>query len=371
MSFLGLIFKNLLRQPVRAGLTLLGISVGITTVVALGIITSGLKSTFSDVLTMAGADFMVAQDGSADLSFSTVPEGDEARVAQLPGVARAVPALMHITQMGGNPFFILMGFRPEDLAFSPPRIVEGALLSAGATDEIMLGDSAAAALGKGVGDTLTFGDRTFRVVGVYHAGALWEDNGAKTSLAAAQDVAAKPGSISVIYVTVAEGASVKSVAASVERTFKHLASITNTGDVGKVDQGVRLLDAANLAISILAVGIGAIGVMNTMIMSVFERTREIGILRAVGWSGARVLRMILAESLMLCVVAAFAGSALGTGASRAVILVPAIGNLLEPVYTVDIFIRALLVATVVAVVGAAYPAYRAVRLTPMQALRYE
>ncbi|MBE7518830.1 MAG: FtsX-like permease family protein [Thermoflexaceae bacterium] len=122
------------------------------------------------------------------------------------------------------------------------------------------------------------------------------------------------------------------MASFIEETFPNLVTITSVGELSKVDQGVEMMDAANLAISILAVGIGAIGVMNTMVMSVFERTREIGILRAVGWSGARVLRMIIIESLALCLVAAGFGAALGVAASRAVLFVPAIRSLLEPVY---------------------------------------
>jgi len=161
------------------------------------------------------------------------------------------------------------------------------------------------------------------------------------------------------------------VAQAIERDFPNLSTISDVGEYGKVDQGVQFLDAANLAISILAVGIGAIGVMNTMVMSVFERTREIGILRAVGWSGQRILRMIIGESLLLCVVAAAVGTALGVLATRAILLIELIRNLLEPQYTLDVFVRALVVAVVVALAGAAYPAFRAVRLTPMEALRYE
>lgn len=371
MSFLSLIVKNLLRQPVRAGLTLLGISVGITTVVALGVVTSGMKKTAGEIITSGGADFLVAQKGAADLSFSTIPQGETEHIATVQGVERATGVLLHITSQGSNPFFMLTGWRPEDLAIIPLDLVAGAPPAIGSTNEILLGDGAAGEFGVDVGDTVTISDVEFRVVGIYHTGSLWEDNGARAPLATVQTITSKPATVSVIYVALREGARVDEVAAFIEDNFPNLATITSVGELSKVDQGVEMMDAANLAISILAVGIGAIGVMNTMVMSVFERTREIGILRAVGWSGARVLRMIITESLALCIVAAGFGAALGVAASQAVLLVPAISNLLEPVYTVDIFIRALVVATAVALAGAAYPAYRAVRLTPMEALRYE
>ena len=111
--------------------------------------------------------------------------------------------------------------------------------------------------------------------------------------------------------------------------------------------------------------------MNTMIMSVFERTREIGILRAVGWRGSRILRMVLLESLFLCLIASVIGTLIGVLASRAVLRVPAVASFLTPAYSADVFLRALLVGVVVAVAGALYPAFRAVRLSPLEALRHE
>jgi putative ABC transport system permease protein len=235
----------------------------------------------------------------------------------------------------------------------------------------MLGERAASDLGAELGGSVVIDDREFTVVGIYRTGSLYEDGGAFGNLATVQQMAAKSGVVTAAFVTAKPGVDSRHLAAQIEEQFPNLATISDVSEYGKVDQGITLLDAANLAISILAVGIGAIGVMNTMVMSVFERTREIGILRAVGWSGGRILRMILGESILLCLVAMVAGSITGFLAIQALLLEKTISSLLQPEYTADVFVRGLVVAVVVALVGAAYPAFRAVRLTPMEALRYE
>ena len=371
MSFFALILKNLVRQRVRTVLTVLGISIGITTVVALGVITESLKGTAGEIIKLGGADFMVAQEGAADLSFSIVEEEDAEALARHPGVERAEVALFHIVRVGSNPFFFLLGRKTEDVAANPPYLVAGSVWSSAAVDQLLLGERAADNLNAEVGDKVTIEDKEFEVAGIYRTGRLYEDGGAYAPLSTVQEMAAKIGVVTAVFITVAPDTEPATVARSIEDTFPNLATISNVGEYQKVDQGVQMLDAANIAISVLAVGIGAIGVMNTMVMSVFERTREIGILRAVGWSGRRILRMIIGESLLLCTAAALVGSALGVLATRAILLIGTVSNLLEPRYDVDVFIRALAVAVFVALAGAAYPAFRAVRLTPMEALRYE
>jgi len=371
MSFIALIIKNLVRQRIRTGLTVLGISIGITTVVALGVVTSSLKESAGEIIRLGEADFMVAQEGAADLTFSIVSDEDATALTEYPDVARAEGVLMHVVHVGSNPFFFLMGRDAAGLAASPPSSMEGRLLAPDAIDEVMLGSRAADQLDAKIGDTVTIEDSSFRVVGTYQTGSLWQDSGAYAPLATVRDISAKSDVVTAVYITVQPGVDAAAVAAGVEDDFENLVTIADVGEFGKVDQGVEFMDAANLAISVLAVGIGAIGVMNTMIMSVMERTREIGILRAVGWSGRRILRMIIGESLFLCAVAAALGAALGVLATRAILLIDMVRNLLEPQYTLDIFIRGLVVALVVALLGAIYPALRAVRLTPMEALRYE
>jgi putative ABC transport system permease protein len=83
------------------------------------------------------------------------------------------------------------------------------------------------------------------------------------------------------------------------------------------------------------------------------------------------MRLVLTEALFLCLVAAAVGTALGVLATRGVMLIEAVQGLLEPTYSLDVFVRAILIASAVGLVGALYPAYRAVRLSPMEALRHE
>jgi putative ABC transport system permease protein len=371
MSFTSLIFKNLFRQRVRTSLTVVGIGLGIATVVALGSVIGGMKQTTSEILKAFNSDFIVAEKGSSDLSFSSVTEAEVAAIDSYPGVEETTAVLVRVSKVESNPYFVTVGMDAADLQESGISILEGEYFVEGASDTLMLGNRAADVLDATVGGTVTIDSREFTVVGIYKTDNIWIDGGAIAPLPAVQEAASKPGIVTFVYVRVEDGADPVAVADGIREDMPLLTTVASIDEMSRVDQGIEIMDALNLAISALAVGIGAIGVMNTMVMSVFERTREIGILRAVGWSDNRIVRLILGESLLLCLVAAIVGAMAGVAASRAVLLIPAVASLLEPQYTIDIFFRGLVVALIVALIGAAYPVVRAIRLQPMEALRHE
>jgi putative ABC transport system permease protein len=124
-------------------------------------------------------------------------------------------------------------------------------------------------------------------------------------------------------------------------------------------------------VSILALFVGGLGMLNTMLMSVLERTREIGVLRALGWRRRRVLAMILRESLLLGTVGGICGIILGLALGRLIGLAEGMWGSLELSYTPGIFAQAVLVALIAGVAGGLYPAWRATRMRPVEALRYE
>jgi len=372
MTFAGFVWRNLLRQRVRAGLTMVGISLGITTIVALGLITSGLKGTASSFIQSGGADFMVAQRGAADLSFSAIQEDRLAEIAAVEGVASARGMMLHVTRAGSNPLFFLGGVELDEAGLALlPELTAGRYPTPDSVDEVAIGGRASADLGAGVGDAVSIGDVDFTVVGVFASEVLWEDAGGVAPLARVQEIANAPRQVTVVHVVMDPGAQASEVAARIEEAVPVVVAILTADDYGQVDSGFQIIDAANIGISILAILIGGVGVMNTMVMSVFERTREIGVLRAVGWSGPRVVRMIVIEALFLCVGGALVGLGAGLLAAEGVSRVPAVQGFLDPRFQPGVLVQALIVAVVVALAGAAYPAFRAVRLTPMEALRYE
>ncbi|MCS7198401.1 MAG: FtsX-like permease family protein [Candidatus Bipolaricaulota bacterium] len=209
-------------------------------------------------------------------------------------------------------------------------------------------------------------------MGVYETGNLLKDGGALLPLRTLQKLKNRPSELTVILVPVHQGFSVEDVMTRVEREYAgSLITLHSAEEFNRNYQSVRLVRAGSWLISLLALIIGGIGVMNTMIMAVFERTRELGILQAVGWRHGRVLRLILGESLALGALAALVGMFLGWGVARAVTFLPQVRGLISPVYAPELFAHALGIALGVGLIGGLYPAYRASQISPHEALRYE
>ena len=170
-----------------------------------------------------------------------------------------------------------------------------------------------------------------------------------------------------------DNANATEVGNAIENAYPDELSTTTAADqMGRINQGLSFIDTATWAISLLAIVIGGVGVINTMIMSVYERTREIGVLKAVGWRSRRILGMILGESIVLTLMAGVVGIVVGVvGVEVLLSLTPSTEGIIEPAYSLELFVRALGIAFLVGMIGGIYPAYRASRLAPTEALRYE
>jgi putative ABC transport system permease protein len=153
-------------------------------------------------------------------------------------------------------------------------------------------------------------------------------------------------------------------------TTARLSAQTPDAYVTSVSQ-LKLVRAVAWLVSAIALAIGVISMLNTMAMSVLERTQEIGILRAVGWPPVRVIGMILGEAVLLATVAAIGGTVIAFLGMHLLTLSPKVNGFIEPELAPVVVLRGVLITVFIGVLGGAYPAFRASRLLPTEALRHD
>jgi ABC-type antimicrobial peptide transport system permease subunit len=299
------------------------------------------------------------------MQFSAIDERVAKRIAALPEVKSVTGIVFGFSSGKNMPLLFVQGYQPNSDGIRHFRIVEGEPLSG--TREALLGRTAADAMAMGIGESVNvFGSR-FRVVGIYETGVAFEDSAMVISLREAQALFGGPRKVGFLGIALRDPRQVDSVLKELEERFPEI-SVSKTAEFADSLPDLQTMSAMIGAISFLAVLVGGIGMMNTVFMSVFERTREIGVLRALGWRKRRVLGMIMKESLLISAVGGVVGLLLGMGLGN---LFPLLLAYLEPFFSGELMVRALVLALVLGSIAGLYPAWWASRLDPLEALRYE
>lgn len=375
MSFLSLIVKNPFRNRTRAALAILGISIGIATIVALGMITDGLTASSQTTQNSGAAEIQVTAEGSNALSATggTLNANYITELQNISGVSATAGEIRGITPAAGTVSGLLVsGMNSNQTNLEGISITNGTMYADG-SNQVILGKQIAPVLNKTVGSTINLFGKEFTVVGIYSSGNIVTDSIAFVSMSTLQNLTNTNGKVTLVDVKVNDNANVTDVANTITSAYPNqLSTTTQTQTNELMSKTTGSIKTASAAISVLAIIIGGIGIINVMIMSVFERTREIGVLKAVGWKSRDILIMILGESIILTLVAAVVGILLGVIGSEALLaFFSTTGSFLKPLFTWNIVLRAFAIALIVGIIGGIYPAYRASRLPPTEALRYE
>ena len=366
MNLVGLALRNLKRRPARTGLSILGIGLAVGSALALIALSHSVQDSTREASDELGDDFVVTQKGAADIFGGFIPEATIERVAAIPGVARVSGELFMFAPSVDQRSVLTLGWPDTSYLWKRVPLREGRLPQPGERLVAVLGDAAAASLGKKLDDELTLVGENFRIVGISNYTTVINRGLVLVPLIDLQEASYRPRQVTMIHVNVERGAGAVEpgrVRAAIEALGNVTAATAN--EMLKNDRNVAVLDA----ISIIAVAMGALSVLSALMMATQERTREIGIFAAIGWSNARIMASIVLEGMSMCAIGCLLGVLLSFLAAFAFPHIPAIGNLISFRPSIALIAPVLGAACALCLIGSLIPAWRAIRMVPAEALR--
>jgi putative ABC transport system permease protein len=370
MTFFTIIVRGLLRRPVRTGLTLVGIAIGIAAVVALVGISRGFEKSWEMGMKSRGTDVVVSKMGSAlaPMPFSASVRD---RIAHLPQIAATCDIFVDLASIEDAPMMVVSAREWGGFSWQNLKVISGRMPRDAKEPVVVLGQTAAEVLKKKVGDPIQLESKELTVAGIVDGGALVENGSVILSLSLFQGITDNENKINIIDVRATPGMSendVKLLCAEINSLIPEARAMVAGEHVGN-SEAYRFIRAMSWGTSLLAVIVGVLGVMNTMLMTVFERKQEICILLAIGWKRGRIIRMILWESALLGLLGGIAGVLIGVVGVKVVETMPSIHGLLEPDLSAGLLAVSVAIAVAVGVLSGLYPAWRSSLLTPSLAMQ--
>ena len=395
------------RNPHRTALTLAASAFGVGAFVFLGGFVDGYLAQLVENSTgyvtghlqVQHPRFRSEMEPSNSLAAS---EGLLRDLRALPQVRAAAPRVQNMvlaSSAAQSQNMMLVGIDPvaeREVTFMHRAVRSGRALVPGGDREIVLGDRMAEKLGLRIGDKMVVmtqalggevGSAAFRVAGLFDTGSDAFDSALGfVTVRAAQDLLAMPGRVSAIAVRLQDRSLEAQAMAGVQRLLQPGTAVA----VGwrsllpEVDQMIEYVRVVVRLITGIVLAVVAIGIMNTLLMSVMERTRELGIMMALGTRPRAIVGLVLIESLVLAAVGIAAGVAMGVpliayfGArgldlsayARGVESIPGLTGVIHPMFVPSGVAMPMLLLFALSAAAALYPAWRAARLQPATAIRH-
>jgi len=392
---LDIALKNVFRQKVRSSLTVLGIALGIGLILALGSIGEGLNKQISESFgDVAGVIDVRAQDSDEGIDDDIIED-----IRYIEGVEEVIPIGEYRITRGGRGFGGMMirfgggghsagggsltftGIFPEDQDYLIGENIiadEGRKLddSDDGSFVVLLGSSTAESQFLNLGDEIEYeredeDDETesfyFEVVGILEeTGDSDIDGAAYVPLRTMQELE-DDYTITQLKVKIDDIENVERITDEINDYSDEIMAFSFLSMVRQMESSLATIQLAVFGIAAISLIVGGIGIMNTMIMSVMERRREIGIMKAIGATTRMILTQVLQESAFLSLIGGFIGLILGYGSTSLITQYTSFTTIMTP----DLIIIGLGFSLVLGMGAGLYPAWAASKLDPIEVLRYE
>lgn len=348
-------------------MTILGAAIGIAVYVSITTITGNLQRETQEVMAGYDSDITVQGRTAATPLASRIMQKDYEELKALSG-NNITPIVVGSLREGWNPYALIFG--TTEKLISRLGLVEGKPL-AGSGGEAMIGLLLAQRLGLGVGNMVPLGGKNYRIAGIFSVGSRLLDGAVVTDLREAQGLLGREGQVSLLMVRVKNKEETKRLVEEINTRFPRLKALPTADFVGNI-RLFKTFETFARAVSSISFFAACLVVANTLLMAVSERTRELGILMAIGWRPIRIFRMLLAESFALCLSGALAGNGLALLILHELNRSRDVGFGWIPVSISPRTVCAsLLISLVIALIAIVWPALVIYRLSPAEALRHE
>ncbi len=397
IKFISLIFKSIRFRPMRSWLTVLGIVIGIMLVVTIFSISSGVQNVVTKALQMFGSDLIMVYPGKETNPMVGLVSGERFRdkdirdLETIEGVKFATPvdvASLNIESRGEKKGILVHGVEWHEIGVvfqesQGLRLDQGYWPANDDKNEIVFGYLAATKLFKApikAGDEVTVKSRKVVVAGVLSKTGTDDDNSVFLSMPIFRHLTGRQGAMTALVKTdpnanidlIAQQIKFKLSKQEVVPDFSVLTPEKANILIGSV---LSIIEFVLIVIALVSLLVGAVGIMNTMYTSVLERTKHIGILKAVGASSGNILLMFLIESGIIGFIGGAIGAILGISLAYGIGLI-ANGFGIQGFFSfasldfLGIFVI-LIIAFITGMVAGFLPARRAAKMEPAEALRYE
>jgi len=390
MNFLTLAAKNLLRRRGRTFLTILGVAIAITVLFSLLSLNSGYEKMLNKEVNSLGVNILAVPKGCPYEAASLILHGglipkyltatDLQNVSIIEGVEVATPMLMQQfirknNKTGKDEPHIAFGIKIDDIKkLKPWWKVEGRFFTDNESNVMLVGRGLADKENLTVGTTLPAGPFTgFRIIGILDRIGDQDDQFHFVPLVDAQRVFDKEGKLTTIAVKVEDVNKIAAVSEEMEK-IPDIQVVTMTQITGTIMNLAGSAKSLLLTIIAIALIISAFGIINTLLMSVNERTREFGMMKAIGASGLDIGKMVLAETIFITLIGGIAGTTAAIVGSRIIesfvkgmLPYSPRGSLIS--LSPELIAFALIFSVALGLICGIYPAFKSSRLTPMEAIR--
>ncbi len=373
--------KNILQNRSRSILAIIGLSIAIVGLISLVSISAGITQSVEE--SFEGMTGIIVQEEDKFEMQSRLDMEKKNEIESVTGVTVASPIVEGLVtkvegeepeaQMGPMLGGFLYGIDPSqemERADGGPykeNLKRGSFLDSRTGHNILISEDIADEYNKRVGSRISVDGEDFTVVGIYETGTEFLDMAYVIPVETARDMMGLDDDEVVYFqVGVEDPARAEEISDRIEFQIDDIEASSMAEFQEDIDEVLGQIRTFFVAISFIAVLVGAIGILNTMLMSVMERMQEFGVLKAMGWTKNNIIKLVSLESLYLGIIGGLLGTVLGIGAA---IGLEKTALPFPVVITPELIVIAIVLSIVLGLIGGIYPAWKAAKLDPVEAIR--